>query len=163
MKNVEYILKRYTIWLIVIITVLAIVVLRKSESVGEYVLKHYEEATEILYHENISWNQKKYDVCFFFDDNGFISCALLKKEWIGYQKIRVSGKLSLSNSGYLCSFFRNGDEDMWIDWGIITDDSVTSVQTEYGEMKMVECKPYSYKIVWLIGNGEEPQSHVELK
>lgn len=68
---------------------------------------------------------KDYDVIFFFEDSGYISCAFLKKEWIGYQILGTSGQLSLFNSGYLSRFFRN--EGLWIDWGIITDDSVKSV------------------------------------
>ena len=42
---------------------------------------------------------------FFLEDNGYISCALLKNKWIGYQILRTSGKLNLYNPGYLCSFF----------------------------------------------------------
>ena len=56
------------------------------KSMPEYI---YESATEILYHDNFSEN---YEVVFFLEDNGYISCALLKNKWIGYQILRTSGK-----------------------------------------------------------------------
>ena len=41
-------------------------------------------------------------------------------------------------------------------------DSIQSVWTESEEMKIVDT-PYSYRICWLTGSGEEPQNHVEKK
>ena len=158
MKNIGYTLKRYKIWVIaIIIVILAIVSLTKSKTIEDYFLSNYESATEILYHDNFSEN---YEVVFFLEDNGYISCALLKNKWIGYQILRTSGKLNLYNPGYLCSFFYDDNESLWIDWGIITDNSIQSVWTESEEMKIVDT-PYSYRICWLTGSGEEPQNHVE--
>lgn len=160
MKNIGYTLKRYKIWVIAsIIVILAIVSLTKSKTIEDYFLSNYESATEILYHDNFSEN---YEVVFFLEDNGYISCALLKNKWIGYQILRTSGKLNLYNPGYLCSFFYDDNESLWIDWGIITDNSIQSVWTESEEMKIVDT-PYSYRICWLTGSGEEPQNHVEKK
>ena len=59
-------------------------------------------------------------------------------------------------------FFYDDNESLWIDWGIITDDSIQSVWTESEEMKIVDT-PYSYRICWLTGSGEESQNHIEKK
>ena len=122
-----------------------------------FLLDTYKEATEILYHEEFSNGR---EIIFFVDENGYISCALLKKELVGFKTLRISGKLLLYNSGYLCSFYDDGNERFWIDWGIITDGSLENVWADSKEMKIVECEPYSYRICWLIGTGEEPQSHI---
>lgn len=76
--------------------------------------------------------------------------------------MRTSGKLNLYNPGYLYSFFYDDNESLWIDWGIVTDNSIQSVWTESEKMKIVDT-PYSYRICWLTGSGEEPQNHVEKK
>lgn len=158
MKNPKC--KIFLVCFSVIVIILAIFAFAKSRTIENYFLDNYENATEILYHDSTS---EDYEVVFFLEDSGYISCALLKKEWLGYQILRTSGKLGLNNSGYLCSFFYDNNESLWIDWGIITDDSIQSVWTESGEMKIVECKPYSYRICWLTGRGEEPQNHIEMK
>lgn len=157
MKNVRH--KIYFL-ITIIIVILTITIFVRGRTIEDYFLSNYEIATEILYHDSVS---EDCDIVFFLEDSGYISCALLKKEWLGYQILRTSGKLSLHNSGYLCSFFQDNNNSLWIDWGIITDDTIKSVWTELEEMKMVECKPYNYRICWLIGNGKEPQNHIEKK
>lgn len=127
-----------------------------QRSAESFFLDTYKVATEILYHEEFV---KGREIIFFVDENGYISCALLKKELVGFKTLRISGKLLLSNSEYLCSFYNDGNERFWIDWGIITDGSLEKVWADFNEMKIVECDPYSYRICWLIGTGEEPQSH----
>lgn len=156
MKNLRY----KICFLVLIIFILYIIIFTKSRDIEDYFLSNCESATEILYHDSVS---EDYDIIFFLEDNGYISCALLKEDWSGYQIIRTSGKLSLSNPGYLCSFFQDNNASLWIDWGVITDDSIRSVWAESNEMKITECKPYSYRICWLIGSGKEPQNHVEKK
>ena len=131
------------------------VVLRRK-----YVLDRYESATEILYHDR---DAEDHEVVFFLEDDGGISCAVLKKKWSGYQILRTSGKLSLHAPGYLCSFFQDGEDRLWIDWGIITDDAIKGVWTESGEMNLAKCDLYSYRICWLTGRGQEPQDHLEKK
>lgn len=158
MKNIAVALKRYWILVVVIFVVLLVFIgTTRSKSAEDYFLSNYDSATEILCHDSFL---QDYEVIFFLEDNGYVSCALLKKELMGYKIIRTSGRLSISNPGYLCSFFGE-DNSLWIDWGIVTDSSVKSVLADSHEMKMVECGPYSYKICWLAGNGTEPKNHVE--
>lgn len=162
MKNRGHISLKYKLWFaaVSIVVVLVAAGFIKSRNVENFFLSNYESAAEILYHDSFS---EDHEAVFFLDDSGYISCALLKHEWAGYKILRTSGKLSLYNSEYLCSFFYDDKDCWWIDWGIITDDSIKSVWTESGEMKIVECKPYDYRICWLTGSGDEPQSHIEKK
>lgn len=165
MKNLRYVLKKYKTWFAMIIIAIFVIVIfaiifEKSKTIEDYFLSNYESATEILYHDSFL---EDYEVIFFLEDGDYISCALLKNEWFGYQIVRTSGKLSLYNSGYLCSFFHDDGRNLWIDWGIITDGNIKSVWTGAEEMKIVECKPYNYRICWLTGSGKEPQNHVEKK
>ena len=153
--------KRLLILIVVVIFISAIsaYIIKKSETVEKYVLRNCENATEILCYD-IS---DDYVVCFYLEDNAAISCVLLKNTQLGYKTIRTSGKLGLAFPGPLCSFFNEGDESLWLDWGIISDDSIKSVCSDYGMMKIIECKPYSYRIYWMIGSGEEPKNHTEIK
>lgn len=158
MKHARY--KIYFLIIIIVILPIAVFVKDRNRTLEDYFFSSYENATEILYHERVSENR---DIVFFLEDSGYISCSLLEKGWLGYQILRTSGKLNFYNSGYLCSFFRDNNDSHWIDWRVITDNTIKSVWTESGEMKMVECKPYHYRICWLLGNGKEPQNHIEKK
>lgn len=154
MKNLKYQLPA------MIAVILVFAFFMRSRTIEEYVLDRYESATEILYHDR---DAEDHEVVFFLEDDGGISCAVLKKKWSGYQILRTSGKLSLHAPGYLCSFFQDGEDRLWIDWGIITDDAIKGVWTESGEMNLAKCDLYSYRICWLTGRGQEPQDHLEKK
>ena len=133
--------------------------LNGKQTAETFLMENHKEATEILCHEEFDEN---YAAIFFLDKSGYVSCALLKKEWTGYQILRISGKISLSNPGYLCSYYHDKGENRWFDWGIITDNQVISIKTESKEMKLLECDPYSYRICWLVGTGKEPQLHIAI-
>lgn len=158
MKNIRSILKKYPIYIVSIVIIFFIANYPKYDTPEDYFWSNYKNVTEILYRDSFS---KNHYIIFFLENDGYISCALLKKDWTGYRLIRTSGKLSLSQTGYLCSFFQDNNEDLWINWNIITDNKIKSIWTEYGKMKIIECQPYSYRICWMIGKGKGPENHIE--
>lgn len=157
-------MKKKALCVLYVVTATAVlfccVCLRGTQTAEAFTMETQREATEILCNVEVV---KNIEAVYFLDADGYISCALLKKTWSGYQTLRTSGKQSLLYSSYLCSYYRDGEESRWLDWGIITDESVERIWTELGEMNMAECKPYSYRICWITGEGKEPQDHIEIK
>ena len=160
--------KKASIWVLVIGTVVTVVtvvtlltvftLVKRNQSVGDFLLKNHEEATEILGEENFEKNRF---LVFFLDGNGYVSCAIIKKEWSGYQIIRTSGKLIPENPNYLCSFYKERGENRWLDWGIIVNDHINGITADGQEMNIITDIPYGFRICWITGTGEEPQIHTE--
>lgn len=158
MKSIIIYFKKYCIYIVSIVIIFFIIIHPGYDNVEDYFLKNYKSASEILYQN--SYSEDHY-IIFFLNNDGWIYCALIKKEFTGYRLIRTSGRFTISDSPYLYSFFLDNDENYWINWKIIIDKKIKSIWTEYGKMNLVECKPYNYRICWMIGKGKAPQVHNE--
>ena len=92
-------------------------------------------------------------IVFFINENGNLSCAVMKKKIFSYEILRISGELSQSKNSknYLFSSYEDNGYK-WIDWGVINDSDIDNLQ-------------YSFRICRIIGNGEEntPPEHEEIK
>lgn len=132
----------------------------KGETAEKFFLKNYKEATEILYSDNFADNR---DIIFFLDEQGNISCCVLKKGIFRYQILKISGKNSVASPGYLCGFYEDNNQQFWVDWGVVVDKNVKGVIADSEEMNIVDVNGYSYRICWIIGSGKEPQNHLEEK
>ena len=88
-------------------------------------------------------------IVFFINENGNLSCAVMKKKIFSYEILRISG-----DNGY-----------KWIDWGVINDSDIESVLSNDNKMNIIDNLQYSFRICWIIGNGEEntPPEHEEIK
>ena len=61
-------------------------------------------------------------IVFFINENGNLSCAVMKKKIFSYEILRISGELSQSKNSknYLFSSYEDNGYK-WIDWGVIND------------------------------------------
>lgn len=128
-----------------------------EESAGSYLLKN-PYATEILFQEKLEGN--KY-IIFFRDEKNDILCAIIEKQIIGHKILRISGKCNISRPGYICSGYRENNENVWVAWGVLTDKNITSVKCDEIEMRIAECEQYNYRISWAIGSGKMPIHYTE--
>ena len=155
MKDKE---EKYLIGILVILIIGILLLINSMQSVEDFFLKNNEEVTEILHQEEF---EKDRYLLFYFDKEGYISCAVVKKNVIGYQILRTSGKFTLETTRYLCSFYEDLVENKWIDWGIITDDAIEYVSVDGRLMNIINDIPYGFRICWLTGSEAEPVNHTE--
>ena len=105
-------------------------------------------------------------IVFFINENGNLSCAVMKKKIFSYEILRISGELSQSKNSknYLFSSYEDHGYK-WIDWGVINDSDIESVLSNDNKMNIIDNLQYSFRICWIIGNGEEntPPEHEEIK
>lgn len=105
-------------------------------------------------------------IVFFINENGNLSCAVMKKKIFSYEILRISGELSQSKNSknYLFSSYEDNGYK-WIDWGVINDSDIESVLSNDNKMNIIDNLQYSFRICWIIGNGEEntPPEHEEIK
>ena len=105
-------------------------------------------------------------IVFFIYENGNLSCAVMKKKIFSYEILRISGELSQSKNSknYLFSSYEDNGYK-WIDWGVINDSDIESVLSNDNKMNIIDNLQYSFRICWIIGNGEEntPPEHEEIK
>ena len=91
---------------------------------------------------------------------------IMKKKIFSYEILRISGELSQSKNSknYLFSSYEDNGYK-WIDWGVINDSDIESVLSNDNKMNIIDNLQYSFRICWIIGNGEEntPPEHEEIK
>lgn len=164
MKEYLYkICKRKNIFLIIAMVLCMCIIVVKVcffyESPSAFLLRENVAATEVLHQEKVT---NKEWLVFFMDETGFVSCAVIEKNLVSYDVLRISGKMLPTDTNYICSSFLNEGNRRWIDWGIITDENIVTVEADGKQMHIIENMPYGYKIGWLLGSGVEPQNHVEI-
>lgn len=152
--------KKYLVgvFIALIVGIVLLVLMNMGQSVEEFFLKNYEDSTEILYREEFEKNRY---LVFYFDKEGYLNCAVIKKDLIAYQILRTSGRLTLETTRYLCSFYEDQGDNKWVDWGIITDRTIECVRADEVSMNIIRDIPYGFGICWLTGSGEEPLNHTE--
>lgn len=155
MKNKE---GKYLIGILLILIVGNLLSMKATQSVEDFFLRNFEEATEILHQEEFEKNRH---LLFYFDKEGYISCAVIKKNVVGYQILRTSGRFTLETTRYLCSFYEDQGDIKWVDWGIVADDTIEYVSVDGMVMNMIGDIPYGFRICWLTGSGAEPVNHIE--
>ena len=113
-------------------------------------------------------------IVFFINENGNLSCAVMKKKIFSYAKmedlrldllpkIRV---MAQNHAGGQHPWTAMDDQGYkWIDWGVINDSDIESVLSNDNKMNIIDNLQYSFRICWIIGNGEEntPPEHEEIK
>ena len=158
MESIKYKFWKYLVVILTILVVGIFLLINSRQSVEDFFLKNSNEAAEILYSEEFKTDRY---LVFYFDKEGYISCAVIKKNLIGYQVLRTSGRLTLETKGYLCSFYKDKGENQWLDWGIITDSTIENVRADGMLMNIIDNIPYGFRIFWLTGSGAEPVNHTE--
>lgn len=152
-------------WVIVVIIslcIFALVVacwLSRMNSAEKYLLHNNDEAVEVLLQEEIDSDRI---ALFYLDGAGNIFCAILKEHILGYEILRISGKCSVSKPGPLCSYYYDEDEQLWIAWGLVTNNNVSAVVADGKEMSIKQAGAYTYRICWLTGNGKTPECFEEI-
>ena len=129
-----------------------------------YLLKQKSPYEYLKEQKGIRFDNKY--IVFFINENGNLSCAVMKKKIFSYEILRISGELSQSKNSknYLFSSYEDNGYK-WIDWGVINDSDIESVLSNDNKMNIIDNLQYSFRICWIIGNGEEntPPEHEEIK
>lgn len=110
-----------------------------------------ERATEFLYQDDIGNN--KYTV-FYVNENGNVSCAIIKRGCFNYKVLRISSEVLIVNetepADFLFSAYNKGQD--WIYWGIVRYDKIRQVLIDEKEANLVDTA-YGFRICYLMGNG----------
>lgn len=112
--------------------------------------------SEFLYQSKI--DDKQY-IIFYINENNNMSCAILKRNWINYSILDVSGEMSLfddtKKTNHLFSSYKNAQNREWIDWGIIYDNNIKKVMINEKDINIIDLSLYKLRIYYLLGNETE--------
>ena len=104
----------------------------------------------VLHAEELTEGQ----LIFYRNGNGNLVCAYLEKTALAYRLVGSSGEISPEARGNMPAnmLYTQLDKDIWIDWGVVTNDAIHSILINGEEAAVVEVD--SLRICYLLGIGE---------
>lgn len=125
----------------------------KNRPINEILANQGLEISELLYSTTTSKNQLLF---FFVNDHSAVSCALLKKSFISYRVLKVSGSTLLENAtDEISSIFSSYDDHgtrKWIIWGVIYNNQIQNIYCDQDKAEIINVQPYNIRIYYLLGN-----------
>lgn len=144
---------------VILILCVTILVVTKKQTPYDYLKKNSNDnintPSELLYQETLDTG---FTVIFYIDQRGLYNCAVVNETLFSYRTIDVSGSLGIYNDKtYLYSSFADGQNKHNICWGILNDESVTSVFLD-NEPCNIAGTTYNFRVFWLMDIDAEPHS-----